>query len=210
VWPEGWNFEKDHYPEPNLKRFGYVLLPERFQMAVHWPELDDGRSEHGGVLVVSFEVLDDDIEVRELFGVDVDLGAWVGHFVREFPPDKWKPFAVAEMAKFFAIYEGREAIPIENFEYRAAVVARKGVDLRKKVPSEGAATEGRKRHRITEKHLKEVVRVYTEAVEAGAPPTKAVAELFGVAHSTAAKWVGTARRKGMLEGVAQRWPAANS
>ncbi|MHC3391331.1 hypothetical protein ACLQ2E_18025 [Streptomyces lavendulocolor] len=204
VWPEGWDFEKDHYPEPNMKRFGYVLLPDRFQMVLHWPELADGRSEHGGAVIVSFEVLDDALEIRELYGVDLDLGEWMTHLVAEFPPSKWKSYAVAEMTRFFAIDDQREAVSVEAAGYRAAAVARKGVDLQKKTPSGRSVPETRKRYRITDEHLKEVVRVYTEAAEAGEPPTKAVAELFEVAHSTAAKWVGAARRKGMLDGVTQK------
>jgi hypothetical protein len=60
---------------------------------------------------------------------------------------------------------------------------------------------GNKRYKITEQHLKEVARVYSEAVERGEPPTREVAEVFEVAHSTAAKWVGTARRKDLLPPV---------
>lgn len=56
----------------------------------------------------------------------------------------------------------------------------------------------RARNRVTDALLKEVVQVYREAWESGGPPTKTVAEHFGRPHSTAARWVGEARRRGLL------------
>ncbi|MEU0809546.1 hypothetical protein [Streptomyces sp. NPDC005970] len=196
VWPEGWDFERDHYPDPDLQQVGYVLLPKRFHMVVHWPELEDGRSEHGGALIVVFEVFEGDVEVRELFGVDMDIGKWIEHFVKEFPPDRWKPFAVAEITGFLGGDEKRKEAAT-----RAAASGKKGVDLRKLKHADAAGKEGRKRHRITKKHLEEVAYIYRDAASHGRPPTLAVAEHFDVAHSTAAKWVGKARANGMLDPV---------
>jgi hypothetical protein len=55
-----------------------------------------------------------------------------------------------------------------------------------------------RRNSVTGKHLGEVVRVYREAFAEGMPPTKAVAEQMGASHSTAARWVGMARKRGLL------------
>jgi len=55
-----------------------------------------------------------------------------------------------------------------------------------------------KRYRLTRAHLEDVAAVYREALENGAGPTRAVANHFDVSHSTAAKWVGKARRHGAL------------
>lgn len=60
-----------------------------------------------------------------------------------------------------------------------------------------------RRNSVTKQHLHEVATVYREAVEAGKPPTKEVAERFAASHSTAARWVGMARTEGYL-GAAKR------
>jgi hypothetical protein len=60
-----------------------------------------------------------------------------------------------------------------------------------------------RRNRITPKHLEEVASVYREAWRAGEHPTIAVQKHFGVSHSTAARWVGQARRKGKLRPPAE-------
>ncbi|MDP8931596.1 MAG: hypothetical protein M3O70_24260 [Actinomycetota bacterium] len=199
VWPDGWNFEKEQYLNPNLKQVGWVLLPDRFHMVVHWPELEDGKSEHGGALMITFEVVDEDVEVRELYAVDMDIEKWIGYFVSKFPPEKWKPFAVAEVTKFLAVEEDRGNA--EVMALLASASARKSVDLRKPQQAGAPAKTGGKRHRITTQHLEEVARIYQSASEHGEPPTMAVADHFGVAHSTAAKWVGKARSEGMLEPI---------
>lgn len=62
-----------------------------------------------------------------------------------------------------------------------------------------------KRYRITDTHLSEVADVYTKARENGDGPTRAVADHFDVAHSTAAKWVGLARTAKLL----RPWTAAD-
>ena len=52
--------------------------------------------------------------------------------------------------------------------------------------------------RITDEFLKAVARVYSIAERSGLPPTREVATHFKAPHSTAAKWVGSARRKKFL------------
>ena len=51
---------------------------------------------------------------------------------------------------------------------------------------------------ITEENLREVARVYREALKRGDPPTQAVADGMNVARSTAARWVAAARKRGLL------------
>lgn len=54
------------------------------------------------------------------------------------------------------------------------------------------------RRSLTSEHLATVAEVYSTAHEQGRPPTMAVADHFEVSHSTAAKWVGAARKQGAL------------
>lgn len=63
---------------------------------------------------------------------------------------------------------------------------------------EPPVSERRPRTRITDNHLIAVANVYTDADDAGGAPTRAVADRFDVPHSTAAKWVGRARKQGLL------------
>lgn len=62
----------------------------------------------------------------------------------------------------------------------------------------GATVRLGRRNRVTEDHLRDVVAVYREADADGRPPTRAVADHFETSHSTAARWVGHARRNGLL------------
>lgn len=55
-----------------------------------------------------------------------------------------------------------------------------------------------RRRRITRELLREVANVYRKAHSEGEPPTAAVAQHFTIAYSTAARWVGEARKAGEL------------
>lgn len=74
----------------------------------------------------------------------------------------------------------------------AAAVARELPDLK---PAE--APQSRRRI-VTPALLKEVAEVYRAAHVAGNPPTVAVAEHFSTSHRNAARWVGEARKAGIL------------
>lgn len=65
------------------------------------------------------------------------------------------------------------------------------------VDADPAVRSGR-RNRLTDAHLRAVAEVYLTADKCGLPPTRTVADRFTVPHSTAAKWVGHARKRGIL------------
>lgn len=73
----------------------------------------------------------------------------------------------------------------------------------------GAAVRGTparpnvRRNRVTDEHLAEVAAVYRNAEAAGKPPAKAVEEAFFTTYSTATRWIGLARKAGIL-GPAQK------
>jgi hypothetical protein len=61
--------------------------------------------------------------------------------------------------------------------------------------------EGRRPRRgspITDDNLREVARIYREAVKRDDPPTKTVGDTMHTARSTAARWVTAARERGFL------------
>lgn len=194
VWPKQTEMAPVDLARMKLVQVGFVLLPEYFAWALELPEMGATDEEPRG-LIVSFKANPDGLEIMLIHGANVDLEYWLAHVVERLPMEHWKPLATAEMVRWLAQDEVRQHVPqLAGSDERPKVL------LAKERPA-----EKRKRFKITEQHLSEVARVYTEAVERGEPPTMEVAEMFEVAHSTAAKWVGAARRQGLLEGVAQKW-----
>ncbi|MEU9405078.1 hypothetical protein AB0E08_05120 [Streptomyces sp. NPDC048281] len=177
-----------------LVRVGYVLLPEHFSWAIEAPEMVKGTDQARGV-IVSFKATSQGLEIVLIHGANLDLETWLPWAVERFPMDHWKAFATEEMVRWMAQDDVRRQMP-----QLAAESAPTSVNLIKQ-PQVNKV----KRYKITDSHLREVARIYTEAVEEGVPPTREVANMFDVAHSTAAKWVGKARSGGLLEGVAQKW-----
>ena len=61
----------------------------------------------------------------------------------------------------------------------------------------------------TPEHYRQVAEVYDEAIDAGDPPTQAVAETFDVPYTTAARWVRRARDLGLLPPPTPGLPLGN-
>lgn len=177
-----------------LVQVGFSLVPEYFSWAIHVPEMYETGDEHVGI-IVSFQATEGSLRIMMVLAANLDLDDWLGFITERFPMEHWKSAAKQDMARWLAQDEVRRLVP-----QLADSVDRPKVGLTK-----APAAARRKRYRITPDHLKEVTRIYSEAAERGEPPTRAVADTFDVAHSTAAKWVGAARREGLLEGVAQKW-----
>lgn len=58
-------------------------------------------------------------------------------------------------------------------------------------------------------HYQQVAEVYDEAMEAGDPPTRSVADAFSVPYTTAARWVRRTRAMGLLPAAAAGKPLGN-
>lgn len=58
-------------------------------------------------------------------------------------------------------------------------------------------------------HYEQVAEVYDEALEAGDPPTQAVAEAFDVPYTTAARWIRRCRQLGVLPPPTPGLPRGN-
>lgn len=63
--------------------------------------------------------------------------------------------------------------------------------------------------RRPDEHYVQVAEVYDEALDAGDPPTHAVAETFAVPYSTAARWIRRARQLGWLPPAVNGLPRGN-
>lgn len=209
--PDGWIFTA--WPKPlteeavtderlrlnhmTLVRHAYSLVPEHFSLGIQSPELQGDPVSPPGI-IVSYQAHDDGtLSVTMMAAYEVDLEKALEHITEKLPMPAWRRIAVEEIVRYLANDDVRRRVPqLKEVDFTQSIVAD---------GEEPPLPRTKKRYRITKEHLAEVVRVYTEAVEHGDPPTREVADMFEVAHSTAAKWVGQARREGMLEGVSQKW-----
>ncbi|MFJ6235082.1 hypothetical protein ACIQH0_13350 [Streptomyces griseus] len=198
VWPKGWSYDIGEMPELNLRQVGYGLLPERFVLALTKPEWDVSPPGVTRGVLMSFRVMEEKVTVENVQAANVDLEDWLETVLSIKTWADWKAYAISEMARWL-VEANRSGMP------DLLATSAEGAPLMVEAKQTAPRQPGGKRYKITEQHLRDVVVIYTGAVERGEPPTKSVAEAFDVAHSTAAKWVGAARRNGLLEGVAQGW-----
>lgn len=124
----------------------------------------------GGAVLFTYIAHRQWVTLLDIRGVGINIGTHLAQIMTALPPDDWDQIARQQVAAF--------------------------VPARAPVPTNGAAI--RSRFRLTDDHLNTVAAVYGEAQAVGAPPTRAVQHHFGVAHSTAAKWVGHARKAGLI------------
>lgn len=204
---------------PDLVQVGTVLLPEFFHLAAGtvgmwsegWPGSDDFA------LFLHFHVFEGELLLTEARSAGVDLPVAYEKFRKVVPARRWKSMAVALMTRYLAAFMEEERRPDEDMEpahgARSVVAyeSRPGAAMRwveklRDHTAEAYAVRDRhalpsarrKRNRITDDFLREVAVVYVTADGIGSPPTRAVASHFEAPHSTAAKWVSSARRKNFL------------
>lgn len=208
---------------PDLVQVGTVLLPQFFHLAVgtegmwaaDWPEEDDFA------LFLHFHAFDGRLLLSEVRAAGPDLPVAYDRFRKVVSTKLWKPLAVSLMTRYLARFmeEGRrpdeQMLPAHGARALVSYESRPSAAMRWIEQLESHASEAyavardrptqtlkdptkRKRNRITVDFLKDVARVYSSADKIGLPPTREVANHFKAPHSTAAKWVATARKKGIL------------
>lgn len=188
--PSDWDAEDPH----NLDRIQPVKLgplthlPSIFSLVFQSEAMAD--QEPPEALIISFAAAGDDAPVMSGLG-----DRWLLHIHEvddEVPADEWQALAKTLIAAFAASPEVRES---------TAAFIKALPDLPRRVQATAselsvpAEATGHRRRKITPEHLEEVARIYLAAEE---KPTRAVQLQFGVAHSTAAKWVRAAREQGLL------------
>ncbi|MET9876540.1 hypothetical protein ABZZ36_18225 [Actinacidiphila glaucinigra] len=187
--PSGFSFDA----EPTFRTVqvdGRMTVPADFVMLIASAEMR--AKDPQMMIIVDYIASESGIRLHKVFGT----GDWIDHLaevVQEFPPSEWQAHAERVIVNFMLL-----TTP-ERLE--AAKPAESVVPL----PVVAPITAGRqlepgvqRRRKITHDHLREVATVYSEALENDDPPTRAVQQHFRVSHSTAAKWVGQARKGGML------------
>ncbi|MGW1892110.1 hypothetical protein ACWCP6_17900 [Streptomyces sp. NPDC002004] len=213
---------------PRLLRVGSVLLPEFFHLVIApesaWRTLQDGseapdRDWDAPVLFLNFQVYEGELEMTEARSAWQDIGTVMEKVRRVAKPEKWKLLGVHYMTQYLVQFMdegGRpEADHMRNAPDWPAGGDKDPYGNRPKAAIEwldqlqshaaeayasarGTPNPRRKRVRITDEFLQKVARVYSVAERAGLPPTREVASQFKAPHSTAARWVGSARRKKFL------------
>lgn len=224
--PAGWHysvhpwFAMDDIAElPDLVQVGTVLLPEFFHLAVGtegmwgegWPEESDFA------LFLNFHAFEGRLLLSEARAAGPDLPVAYDRFRKVVSTRLWKPMAVSLMTRYLARFMEEGGRPDEEFPLAhgpravSAHESRPSAAMRWIEQLESHASEAyavardkpttpvkRKRNRITNEFLKDVARVYSSADKIGLPPTREVANHFKAPHSTAAKWVATARKRALL------------
>jgi hypothetical protein len=229
--PPGWRyaaypwFAMEEIPElPQLVQVGRVLLPEFFHLVIGAESMWNDRLWKSGdvALFINFQVFNFGYgEELEIVGAKTsydDLSDTFEKVRKIIPSRKWKPLGVHYMTRYLARFMEEGERPTDDpspygvgssdtYYGQPPRNAMNWIEKLEDRASEAYAAARdqpnprRKRNRITDDFLKEVAHVYLVAERMGMPPTRDVASHFKAPHSTAAKWVGTARRKGFLPPV---------
>ncbi|MGX1512201.1 hypothetical protein [Streptomyces collinus] len=190
-----------------------------------WRTYRDGSEGAEGwrapVLFLNFQVYEGELEMTEARSAYQDIGTVMETVRKVIKPDKWKLLGIHYMTQYllqfmdeggrpesdpartggdWPVVSADESDPYGN-RPKAAI---EWLDQLQSHAAEayasarGTPNPRRKRQRITDDFLKKVARVYAISERAGMAPTREVANQFKAPHSTAAKWVASARRKKFL------------
>lgn len=168
----------------------YVTTPDSFYMTIQTPEMID-ESEPTAIKVTFRASMHEGITIVRITGVGQGWERYLGDVVEGFPPTEWVEQAQGLIVEFLRLPHARAAArePISR-------LPRRQLDAGDHAHSMDAGVQ--RRRKITPEHLHEVAKIYATAQANDEPPTRAVQAHFAVSHSTAAKWVGAARKVGQL------------
>jgi hypothetical protein len=199
------------------------MLPEFFHLVIGtedaWHTDRDGGDWIGGgdcALFLDFQVFEGQVEMPHALAAYEDISRVFDRVRKVVSPRIWKRLGIHYMVQYLTQFmeEGRQPdgdptvrpfLYDKRDPYRTPPkAATEWLERLQDHASEAYAqardlpTPQRKRVKITDDHLREVAEVYRHADNVGEPPTRSVARHFRAPHSTAAKWVATARRKKFL------------
>lgn len=172
-------------------------------------------------LFLNFQVYDDNVEMVEATTAWRDVSTAFEQVRKVVPTKHWRSIGINYMTRYLTRFmeaggrpdshpglgpgwhwpdEHPNASPYE-FRPKEAVA---WLDKLQERAAEAYATARdrpsprKKRTRITDEFLNEVTNIYRMAENSDLPPTREVANHYKAPHSTAAKWVAAARKKGLL------------
>jgi hypothetical protein len=166
-----------------IVRYRNISLPQAFQITIA-PEPHHGEPvEWVAVLLFSVDSDTDRIDLKGVFASGIDADQAVNRVMKVRPAPMWTQWALLRFAL--------DDLPADLSADQVREAWAQLEDI-------GSYRTKRGRDRITDQTLERVAEVYRAAWKAGANPTEAVATEFNKARSTAARYVGLARRKGKL------------
>lgn len=177
---------------PPMERVRNIEVPAAFQMTI--------RSETGSwQVVLFFATIDGEITMPSALAIDIDVDQALDRVLAARPIGWWKTrclFLLTFEAVNSELVEktGKDFVAMTDEEIYAEDVRY----LWDRLSQVGDVPTTRRRDRITDALLREVAEVYRNAWAEGENPTSAVAAHFFKSHSTAARWVGLARKAGYL------------
>lgn len=176
-------------------RVGEAVVPPVFELFVAEMNPLDPNSPKFAV-VLMYEVVDGHAELRGVWSDTDEPQDALDELRRDAKLSDWKRHAIQTSAMNLVEEEvlGQGGAWDDTNSARMKAAAQAG----------HRAPVTRRRDRVTDALLREVATVYRDAQEAGEPPTKAVAAHFYKSHSSAARWVGFARKAGHLPPVSSR------
>lgn len=210
VFPqEGWPHSRELAAQLGLQdrlvKVGRVWVPAAFQLDVMLR--DEVDSANPSLMITLMYLVDDgELVLAQVLAGGIEVHEAIDFLRKRRPMGWWKRYALvaltgdvaehgADMANNLLMNastdEDSEGPGEAYWRERERIIADAVLEAR-------TMPLARRRNRITGAHLAEVARVYREAHSAGHPPTQAVADHFHKSHSTAARWVGLARKTGQL------------
>ena len=171
---------------------GNVTLPKRFYVGVR---PDEGPAGPGVTMCLCYTATAKEILLAQVIATGVEVPAALDILRKARSMEWWKRFAFMRM-----VFESADDRLVYGADW-ATNQSRGDVweaSMMQTLKEAFSIPISRRRNRLTAEHLANVAAVYRQAWKDGSPPTKAVAVDFSVSHSTAARWVGAARKAGHL------------
>lgn len=198
---------------------GSSLVPAEFGMAVKWGAGSSG--EWKAVLTFAADPDAGEVVLKCVQSSHKDVDEVIDHLRKHRPITWWKRRAVVEWvlndASLSFEVPSLDLAWEDHTEAQRAAITQGLIRAESAIMSAASVPVTRRRDRVTLKLLQEVAAVYKEAWAGGHNPTVAVGKHFHKSHSTAARWVGLARKHdgvdlGPADGSrgGERAPAADS
>lgn len=192
TFTRGWTIAHDTPETVKDVPLGQGMQPQRFEVIVRATTDDD---DFWGVLM--FLIADGEIRLAAILSPNEDADVAADRIRALRPIAWWKRKALISLVLDKAVdyTEMVSSIYQATFGMNAAD-ASQWTDkwLYNQMQSAADVPVTRRRDRVTDSMLQETAQVYRAAWEAGDNPTQAVAKHFGKTHSTAARYVGLARK----------------